>query len=164
MNTLVHQYTVSPEAVGELLTGAGEFLTPQELLGDLTEAQAMAAPAGSLYSIGRIVAHMQFWQERGSARAQGQKPARPEHLDDTFPVLQAGEWDDLRASFLAGLELCAQAAAEHGTKTSADRAGSDIAYDLAQCPALHNAYHFGQVALLRQIQGFWPPAGGDGSW
>ncbi len=37
-------------------------------------------------------------------------------------------------------------------------------YDLALCPALHSACRYGQIAMLRQIQGLWPPAGGDDSW
>ena len=107
---------------------------------------------------------MCFWQERETARARGESRPRPEHLDDTFPVPQPGEWNALRAAFLAGLEACAQAAAEHGGETSPDRDDTDVAYDLAECPALHSAYHYGQIAMLRQIQGLWPPAGGDDSW
>jgi uncharacterized damage-inducible protein DinB len=28
----------------------------------------------------------------------------------------------------------------------------------------HNAYHFGRIVLLRQLQGLWPPPSGGFSW
>lgn len=164
MSDGAHKFTVSPDAVKEMLTGGGAFLLPQRLLGDLTDAQALAVPPGSLYSIAQVVAHIHFWQERGIALARGANLPRPAHLDDTFPVPQAGEWDALRAAFLNGLDVCAQVAAEKSGETSPDRDDRDIAYDLAECPALHSAYHYGQIAMLRQIQGLWPLAGGDESW
>ena len=164
MSDVAQKYAVSAAAVEKFLTGDGEFLPPQSLLGDLTEAQAMAVPAGSFYSIAQIVAHMHFWQERNIARARGEVQARPEHLDDTFPLPQAGEWDSLRSGFLNGLERCAAVAAEKADATSADQGERSIGYELAQCPALHSAYHYGQIAMLRQIQNLWPPEGGDGGW
>ena len=161
---MAHDYHVSPTAVKEMLTGGGEFVPPERLLGDLTEAQALAVPPGSPYSIAVLVAHMHFWQERNIEKACGLKAPRPEHLDDTFSIVQAGAWPSLRENFLDGLEVCAKIAGELGERTSPDRAETSIAYDLAMCPALHSAYHYGQIAMLRQIQGLWPPAGGDDSW
>ena len=164
MSDGTHKYHVSAAGVGEMLTGGGEFLPPGRLLGDLTEAQALAVPRGSLYSIAGIVAHMHFWQERNIARAHGKDQPRPEHLEDTFPIPVAGGWVVLRAAFLNGLGVCAQVAAEKADETSPDRDDTSLGYDLAECPALHSAYHYGQIAMLRQVQGMWPPEGGDGSW
>ncbi len=158
------RFAVTGDAVKEMLTGGGEFLPPERLLGDLTEAQALAIPSGSTYSIAVLVAHMHFWQERNIQRARGKKPERPARLDDTFPPVEIGAWEGLRRDFLKGLEVCAETAQEYGEQTSPDRDDASIAYDLAECPALHSAYHYGQIAMLRQIQGLWPPAGGDGSW
>ena len=159
-----HEYHVSAAGVGKLLTGGGEYLPPDRLLGDLTEAQALALPPGSLYSIAGIVAHMQFWQERNIARARGEDGPRPEHLEDTFPTPIADGWDALRDAFLNGLGACTKVAVERAGETSPDRDDTSIGYDLAECPALHSAYHYGQIAMLRQIQGLWPPEGGDDSW
>jgi len=164
MSETALRYTASADAVKEPLTGGGEFLPPERLMGDLTEAQALAVLPGSLYSIAQIVAHMHYWQEGNIARTRGEKPPRPEHLDDTFPVPQVGEWEALRIAFLGGLDVCAQVAAEKAGETSPDRDDTSVGYDLAECPALHSAYHYGQIAMLRQIQGLWPPEGGDDSW
>src|SRR5947209_466593 len=89
---------VTPAALQEFLTGAGEFLEPHRLLGDLTPDQACAVPPGSLYSIAQVVAHMHYWQERNTLRARGTASPRPQHLDDTFPVPLKDDWDDLRAA------------------------------------------------------------------
>ena len=164
MSGRTHKYHVSPDGVGEMLTGGGEFLTPERLLGDLSEEQALAVLPGSPYSIAVLVAHMHYWQERNIARASGVSLPRPEHLDDTFPIPSMGEWDTLRSDFFAGLKVCASVAVEKEGSTSPDRDDTSVGYDLAECPALHSAYHFGQVAMLRQIQGWWPPVGGDDSW
>lgn len=164
MSDSTHKYHVSAAGVGELLTGGGEFLPPERLLGDLTEAQALAVPPGSPYSIAVLVAHMRYWQDRNIERACGVNPPRPEHLDDTFPTVQTGEWLALREAFLDGLDVCAQVAGGFGDRVSPDRDDTSIGYDLAECPALHSAYHYGQIAMLRQIQGLWPPEGGDDSW
>ncbi len=157
--------SVTPGVVEQFLMGAGEFLPPDRLLNDLSDEQAMTVPPGSLYSIAQIVAHMHCWQERNIGSARGVAAPRPEHLDDTFPTPTPGEWNALRASFLDGLAVCAQAAAENGLNVGGGPEGSTtVGYDLAACPALHSAYHYGQIAMLRQIQGLWPPAGGDDSW
>lgn len=159
-----HQKTASPAAVQELLTGSGEFLPPGRLLHDLTEEQARLVPPGSPHSITQIVAHMQWWQAYQIARIRGEEPPRPEHLDDTFAPPSPGEWAALVARFLAGLDEVDAIVTERGTLPSPGRDDADIAYSLTECPTMHNAYHLGQIALLRQMQGFWPPEGGDESW
>ena len=159
-----HTFSVSPAGIAEMLTGGGEFVPPARMLGDLTEAQALAVPPGSPYSIAVLVAHMGYWQNRNIERACGLKEPRPEHLDDTFPTVQPGEWAALRENFLTGLEVCAEMAVQFGGGASPDREDADMAFDLAMCPAFHSAYHYGQIAMLRQIQGLWPPEGGDDSW
>ncbi len=164
MTSPAYKYDVSPAGVGRLLTGGGEFVPPERLLGDLTEEQALPMPPGSAYSIAGIVAHMRFWQDRNIARARGESLPRPEHLNDTFPVPVAGEWAASRAAFLSGLDACSQVAAEKAGETSPDRSDASLGYDLAECPALHSAYHYGQIAMLRQLQGLWPPEGGDDAW
>jgi hypothetical protein len=155
---------ITPDALKALLAGGGEFLPPERLLNDLSETQASVVPSGSPYSIAQIVAHMDWWQEYQIARVRGKTPSRPGHLDDTFVPPVAGTWKDLVSRFLANLVETGQVAEEYGAQPSLEQPDRDIAYGLAECPALHNAYHLGQIALLRQILGFWPPAGGDESW
>jgi hypothetical protein len=155
-----HVYITSAAGVREMLRGGGEFVEPAEILSDLTEAQALTVPAGSPHSIAQIVSHMQFYQGAQAAGVRGEAWPKPEHLDDTFAVPAPGAWPALVASFLAGIEELAKLAEERAEVTSPQRDDTSVGYDLAES-ALHNAYHCGQIVLLRRIQGFWPPAGGD---
>jgi hypothetical protein len=155
-----HDYSASAAAVRELLRGGGEFVEPAGILSDLSEEQASAVPPGSPHSIAQIVSHMHFYQGSQLAGVRGGEWPKPEHLDDTFAAPPAGSWPALVADFLAGIEEIARLAEEKGEATSPQRDDTSVAYDLAES-ALHNAYHCGQIVLLRRIQGLWPPAGGD---
>lgn len=138
----------------EWIDGGEEFLPPQQILGDLTEDQATARVPGALYSIAQIVAHMHYWQKLAWTRHTGEPFEKAAHLEDTFAAPEPGGWDSLRAAFLSGLEEV-KSLPDRG---EAREAGAD--YDYA-ARALHNAYHLGQIATLRQIQDLWPPEGGE---
>jgi hypothetical protein len=153
-------YSASPHAVHELLDGGGEFVAPAQLLRDLTEAQATAIPPGAPHSIAQIVAHMEWNQSGSIAHSRGGATQGPEHLDDTFAPIEPGSWGRLVETFLAGIEECKQLAVAMQDAVSPARDDTNVDYDLAET-ALHNAYHFGQIVLLRRMQGLWPPAGGD---
>ena len=153
-------YTASPDAVKELLNGGGEFARPDNLLSDLTGEQASAVPPASPYSIGQIVAHTHFWQNANIAAARGETWPRPTHLEDTFAPVAPEDWPALVTDFLTGIQTCKDLAEQKATLTSPAREDTSLDYDLAES-ALHNAYHLGQIVLLRRMQGWWPPTGGD---
>jgi hypothetical protein len=92
-------------------------------------------------------------ETRSAWRGAGKPGASPLHA-------APGAWPALVASFLAGIEELAKLAEERAEVTSPHRDDTSVGYDLAES-ALHNAYHCGQIVLLRRIQGLWPPAGGD---
>jgi len=141
-------YFATSEDVKGWLDGEGEYLSPSEILSDLTEEQAMTVPAGSPYSIAQIVAHMNYWQARRFAILRGEPWQDAEHLIDTFAPPAPGTWDQLVAHFLGDLAAIKEMADAKQTYSYVHR-------------ALHNGYHLGQIALLRQIQGIWPPASGE---
>lgn len=153
-------YHTTPEAVVELLRGGGEFNEPERILSDLTAEQAYQTPPGSPYSIAQVVAHLHYWQESQLANIRGELQARPEHLDYTFAAPEPAQWEELVAAFLSGIKTMGNLAREKAEATSPDRADTSVPYDLAES-ALHNAYHLGQIVLLRRILGFWPPKEGD---
>ena len=153
-------YAATPDAVEELLRGGGEFNTPEHTLGDLTGEQATVVPPGAPNSIAQIVAHMSWNLEGVLAELQGEHLPDPDHLDDTFAPVESHEWPGMRESLLRGIERCKTAAREKADATSPARDDTNVGYDLAEA-ALHNAYHLGQIVLLRRMLGFWPPAGGD---
>jgi hypothetical protein len=159
------RYSASPDAVKELLEGDGHYVPPARLLNDLTEEQAVAVPPGSPYSIAQVLHHMHYCQEEELAGLRREVWPRlpfvkPAHRDDTFAPIPPGGWRALVTDFLAGLEACKRLADEQPDAVSPARDDTSANYDLAGT-ALHNAYHFGQIVLLRRALGFWPPAGGE---
>jgi hypothetical protein len=160
VEALQWHYHASPGAVGELLDGGGEFVSPEHILDDLTEEQARALPPGSPYSIAQVVAHMAFWQSATLAKLTGAALERPAHLEDSFAAPAPGGWRACVETFLRGISTAKNLAATSAGRTSPDREDTSVPYDLAES-ALHNAYHLGQIVLLRQMQGLWPPAEGD---
>lgn len=141
-------YSATVEDVKGWQEGDGEFLSPARILTDLTEEQAMTVPPNSLYSIAQVLAHMHYWQGRRFALQRGETWPEAEHLIDTFAPPAPGTWDKLVAAFLSDLETIKKMADEKADYGYVGR-------------ALHNGYHLGQIVLLRQMLGIWPPAGGE---
>lgn len=141
-------YSATSEDVKNWQEGDGEFLAPARILTDLTEEQATAVPPGSPYSIAQVLAHMHYWQGRRFAKLRGEIWPEAAHLSDTFAPPPPGTWNRLVTAFLADLDAIkkmADAKAEYGYVGR----------------ALHNGYHLGQIVLLRQMLGCWPPEGGE---
>jgi len=153
-------YAASSHAVKELTDGGGQFNCAERLIEDLTGEQATLVLPGAPYAIAQIVAHMHYWQSYAIAEAQGTTPERPAHLIETFPDVSLEDWPTLRAAFLAGIEEIKRLADERSGTVSPARNDTTVGYELAE-NALHNAYHLGQIVLLRHLVGLWPPLGGD---
>ena len=87
-----------------------------------------------------------------------------------FPRDEA-EWGQAAARFGAGLAaldaLAALPAGEGERKvalTSQTTNQGDTVKDIVWQTLVHNSYHLGQVVLLRQALGAWPPPSGTDSW
>jgi hypothetical protein len=74
--------------------------------------------------------------------------------------IEPGTSRTLVAGFLAELEACKALADEQANAVSPAPDDTSATHDLAGT-ALHNAYHMGQVVLLRRMQGLRPPEGGE---
>ena len=155
----------------ELLLEPFEFLAPERALDGLAPDLAERRLEGANHSIAEIVAHMTFWQDWFSRRGAGEDAPMIAHAAEGWPAVAPGSWLIVRQHLLDGLS---------GLVAWADAAG-DLEIPLAppiQFPPLahysrrdalvhvanHNAHHLGQVILLRQLLGTWPPPGGGWTW
>ncbi len=99
------------------------------------------------YSIAENVAHANFWQQTWLAKLKGEPSIRvgPE---GSWPQVSAEEWPSVRQEFLDGFgEAYEIARAEpfvHSMRTE------EAALKVLSQIACHNAYHLGQVALLKR--------------
>jgi uncharacterized damage-inducible protein DinB len=143
-------------ALNQLIEGE-DYETPQQLLGDLTPEQATIKPAGAPYTIATQAAHFLFWHQRWLNRLNDVTNQPITEKNSDFPNVTSEEWPALRDRMLEALKEAAVVAegferAEEAVGDNGTRGGHITAM------AIHGSYHLGQIALLRQLLGAWPPA------
>ena len=143
-------------ALHQLIEGE-DYESPQQLLGDLTPEQATTKAAGAPYSIATQVAHFLFWHQRWLNRLNNVTNPPVTEKNSDFPCVTPEEWPKLRDGLLEALKEGAVVAenferAEEPVLDNGTRGGHITAM------AIHGSYHLGQIALLRQLLGAWPPA------
>lgn len=148
------------------------FQPPAVVLEGLSEEQAAAKPHGVPHSIADVVGHMWYWQDFFNRLAQDGFRGFPEHAEEGWPKMAPGEWDSLRARFLATVELTQQLALGCGRLDEKltpedfplpiwqrETVGSGLLHGV-----VHSCHHLGQVVTLRQLMGLWPPKAGSMTW
>ncbi len=127
----------------------------EALLSGVTEDEARARPIAGAHSILEIVLHVAAWMQEAAARLGGNPPGLPAGGDWPEPV----SWPEAMAK-LGGAkrELLARLAAA-GESRLADRVGTTREAPLGAGVSFagmlvgvaeHNAYHGGQIALLKR--------------
>jgi uncharacterized damage-inducible protein DinB len=155
----LHEFLVSPLA----------YLAPDKSLDGLATADAECRLPGADHSVAEIVAHLTFWQDWFHARCRGEAVAMAASASLGWPEVAPGSWPELRARFLAGLASLARLG---GGDTNAPVAPPIefpplSAYTIGDAlvhVATHNAHHLGQIIVLRQLLGAWPPPAGRWTW
>ena len=142
-----------------------DFPSVTHIVGGLTPAQALTVPRGLPYSIAQVVAHMLGNMRFNLGLIQTPDPAHYEHRGETWPVVSADDWPALADEFLEALEALKQVALAGDLDRvlypmTADEPAWTVGYKLACSVAKHNAYHLGQIVVLRRLIGAWDgPAG-----
>jgi uncharacterized damage-inducible protein DinB len=156
----------------ELLTEPMEYLAPARALEGLTTELADRQLPGAGHTIAALVAHLAFWQHWFSRRFDGVAEPMVQRAADGWPAVTPGTWPEIHRRFLDGLtQLVSTAEASAGTLddplTPAIEFPPLARYsrrDVLVHVATHNAHHLGQVILLRQLLGVWPPPAGSWTW
>ena len=136
----------------------GEFISRARLLAGLTIEQVSMRPSGLSHSIYQELWHATKWQ---SIVVQCDDRAEAAWIDggQDFPSEGPGNeraWEDLVAEFLAGSAMAVELGRSSETLSTEGHSGVTLAEKLASL-AVHNAYHLGKIAALRQVLGAWPP-------
>jgi uncharacterized damage-inducible protein DinB len=152
----------------ELLVDTYVHIPPRHALERLATADAERHPSGAPHSVAEIVAHLAFWQDWFLARCEGDARPMVDHAAAGWPAVAAGHWPEIQARFLGGLER-AVALGERDDRPVAPAIDfPPLAHytvrDALTHVAQHNAHHLGQVVLLRQLMGLWPPPAGSWTW
>jgi uncharacterized damage-inducible protein DinB len=148
---------------------------PAHILDDLSEELAHRETPHAPRTIYAELWHIAFWQQVTLEWIEGIETPYPEHAAEGFPTRQDMElenWDQLRSRFFTSLVKAAEAthdAAKLERIIQCPSApGSPVrtmtVREQLESLTAHNAYHFGKIVLLRQLNGAWPPAAGGDTW
>ncbi|WP_027460981.1 DinB family protein [Deinococcus murrayi] len=133
--------------------GGTSFPDPEQLLADLSWAQASRTLPGVPYTLAGVLAHLAVTARASLDLAAGRAAAWPEALDVWPEVSDESAFVTLLAQLRLGLTE-ARALAD---------APSERARDILTDLAAHSAYHWGQVALLRRVLGAPPHSENGGA-
>jgi uncharacterized damage-inducible protein DinB len=121
----------------------------------LTPQQANWTDGHGNHSIGQLVNHLAFWNERNLDQFEGRKPsAYSGKNDETFSSFDSKTWPETVKRLDRVMEGW-ERAVEQADDGKLRAAASQIAHIGA-----HNAYHLGQIIYVRKLQGVWDPAKG----
>lgn len=142
---------------------------------DVSADVAGRMPPGFLHSIRQLVWHMNYWMDYELKRIDGRPAPYPEHASLSWPTEEAiheNQWQQEVALFRQLLEKLAghaMSSRETLARPIAPNHGSEAEHASSLEAVLwqtlvHNSYHLGQVVVLRQAIGAWPPTTGSDTW
>ena len=148
--------TASPKSVEGLIEEWSPFTKASVALENLNTTQAITKLEGWPYSIAEVVAHMLFWQQKDFETIE--TGVEPEVATDAdWPTVTEKDWPQLKDDFLASLEKSRQMARNENLERPI--LGNKFTVGLRMVWFTgHNAYHLGQVILMRRILNAWPPS------
>jgi hypothetical protein len=125
------------------------FVSGKEAMGGMTPEQA-AWTDGKNHSVGQLAQHLVFWNSQSLAQFRGEHPAQPGDNNETFKF-DPKQWDSIIKQFddvMTKLE---------DVVSSADDAKLQKLAPTVARIAQHNAYHIGEIVMVRKAQGSWNP-------
>ena len=121
----------------------------------VTPEQAQWTDGRGNHSIGQLVNHLAFWNERNLEKFEGRtSKAFSGNNDETFNSFDSKTWNET-VKRLDRVMKSWEKAVEQADDAKLRAAASQIAHIGA-----HNAYHLGQIIYVRKQQGSWDPAKG----
>jgi uncharacterized damage-inducible protein DinB len=155
--------------IREFLSSPLAHLAPEKVLDGLSAEDAERRITGAPHSIAEIVAHLAFWQDWFYARCIGQAIPLVASAAAGWPPTTTGSWPLVQSRFIDRLQQLAALADGDVTRPvkPSIEFGPLANYTVGEAlvhVATHNGHHLGQVILLRQLLGSWPPPAGSWTW
>ena len=157
-------------ALREQIYGVNSHLHVLHALEGLDAEAAGARPASSPHSIFQGVHHMLYWQDITLGRLLGRNPARPASAALGWQTPEKPEdesdWEAAVAGLAEGLRSLESIVGDPDYDLSrvVDPERGQTAREEILMVLCHNSYHLGQIVLLRQQLGAWPPPKGGDTW
>jgi hypothetical protein len=128
------------------------FVSGKEAMAGLTPKQA-AWTDGKNHSVGQLVQHLFYWNNSNLARFKGEHPQDAADNNDTFKF-DPKDWDATQKKFDDVMKQL-----EDVVQSADDATLAKMAPTIARI-AQHNAYHLGEIVMVRKAQGAWNPENG----
>ncbi|HZT83749.1 MAG TPA: DinB family protein [Gemmataceae bacterium] len=148
-----------------LLRGGGAHLDFDAAVADLPPHLRGAKPAGQPHTLWRLLEHLRIAQWDILEFSRNSRHVSPPFPDGYWPSGDAppddGAWDRSVAAFRADLRAMQDLVADPATDLFAPiphGQGQTVLRE-ALLVADHNAYHLGQLVLVRRLLGAWPADG-----
>lgn len=148
-----------------LLNGSHAHVDPHRALEGLDWKLAGTRSKALPHTAFQIVNHMVYWENWTVRWLKGGKPALPKHASGSWPGTLSprnkADWDKAVRALSKGLkELQSQVQKQNLLATR----GKWSILQMLHVIAVHNSYHLGQLVLVRQALGSWPPPSGGETW
>ncbi len=140
-----------------LLEGRFEFAEPRIVLGGLSGEGALRPVPGLPYTIASLLGHMQWWQERRIDVALGDVEMASDYEPGKtdWPEVGVEGWPVLVEDFLSGLDRMRDLASDPERLKRIVFGERSVGF-IFTSHSVHNAYHLGQIVLMRRLLGLWP--------
>jgi len=136
-------------------TSSNWFVCAKVAVAGVTPEQANWTDGKGNHSVGQLAYHIWFWNKRNLDQMKGEKVEKfSGSNDETFTKFDAKSWNETVQQLdavLTDLEKVVENADEAKLKK--------IAPTIANISA-HNAYHIGEIVMVRKEQGSWDPSKG----
>jgi len=136
-------------------TNSNWFVCAKVAVAGVTPEQANWTDGKGNHSVGQLAYHIWFWNKRNLDQMKGEKVEKfSGNNDETFTKFDAKSWSETVQQLdtvLTELEKVLENADEAKLQK--------IAPTIANISA-HNAYHIGEIVMVRKEQGSWDPKNG----
>ena len=138
-----------------------DFPAPRRILDGLSGAQATIVPPGLPYSVAQLVAHMLSNMRFNLGLMRAADPFSYDEHSENWPLVTADEWPVVREEFFRVLQSLVDLASQQDELSrvlypeSSGEPAWTVGYKLALSVAKHNAYHLGQIIVIRRVLGLW---------
>jgi hypothetical protein len=131
------------------------FVPVNTAIEGLTPEQANWQDQGKIHSVGQLIYHLIYWNERQLAKFKGEKEAPfSGNNDETFTAFDKNTWTETVAKLDRDLTEWERLIA------TTDEAKLKSWYTTISRINTHNAYHTGEIIYVRKLQGSWNPEKG----
>lgn len=134
------------------------FVCAKSAVEGLTAEEAFWKPSAEIHSAYELLVHLNYWNERWLRRFKGEEVSGSEiEIAETFEI-EAKDWQAVSDKFISIMSewktlLKNADEAKFGEAVSAKIPDNWVS-PIAQMN-IHNAYHIGQIVVVRKLRGSW---------